>query len=272
MCEVELRSVNHRHLKISPRVPEAVASLVPRLEERVRGVVARGSLYLTLRLEDQGAQQGARLDLGLLRQLHEQVAQAAREAGAPAPRLDVLCLAPGVVAPEERAVDADLAWPAAQAALDAALAELVEMRRVEGEALARDLLSITAEMRALSDALAADAPQAVAAEGERLRRRVGELLGEALQPGDLVREVALLADRADVSEELARLRSHLEQVEATIGDPQGPVGRKLEFLAQELQREANTMGSKCRDGALVQRALELKLCVERLKEQLANVE
>jgi uncharacterized protein (TIGR00255 family) len=270
-CVVEVRSVNNRHLKASVRVPEGLTSLVPRLEGLVRDQISRGTVYLTLRLTNTGDSAGARLNRELLTYLYGEVSALAQELKAEPPRLDTLCLAEGVVSSDEVIPEADEVWPTVAEAAGAALGELLAMRRTEGAGLGVDLSAIVADMRSCAASIEAAAPAAVAAESARLRERISELAGE-LEPAELAREVALLADRADISEELQRWRSHLEQVETTLAYAKGPVGRKLEFLAQELLREANTMGSKCRDGALVQQALELKLCVERLKEQLANLE
>lgn len=269
-CDVEARSVNGRHLKLSVRAPDELSSLVPRIEGLVRAAVSRGTVYLTLRLTDQSGIEG-RLDQEALQALYRKLQDLGQESDA-APRLDVLCLAPGVFRDASGTVDADALWPTVEAASKRAVAELLAMRLTEGQGLAEDLRGIAAELRQEADAIEAAAPAAVAALAERLRARIAELVGDAeLSPSDLAREVALLADKADISEELQRLRSHLDQVESTL-DKGGPSGRRLEFLAQELGREANTLTNKCRDDALIQRALELKLGVERLKEQVANLE
>lgn len=269
-CDVEARSVNGRHLKLSVRVPDELSSLVPKIEALVRAAVSRGTVYLTLRLTDAGGIEG-RLDEDALKTLYRKLQKLGDVTDA-APRLDVLCLAPGVFRDASGSVDADSLWPSVEEACRQAVKELVAMRATEGAGLASDLRQIAAELRTEADAIEAAAPAAVEALAERLRARIAELLGDAeLSPGDLAREVALLADKADISEELQRLRSHLDQVESAL-DKGGPSGRRLEFLAQELGREANTLTNKCRDDALIQRALELKLGVERFKEQVANLE
>jgi uncharacterized protein (TIGR00255 family) len=269
-CDVEARSVNGRHLKLNVRVPDELSSLVPRIEALARGAVSRGTVYLTLRLTDAGGIAG-RLDEDALQTLYRKL-QELGEGSDAAPRLDVLCLAPGVFRDASGNVDADALWPTVEQASSLALEELVAMRATEGAGLAADLRGIASDLRDEANAIEAAAPDAVAALAARLRARVAELMGDAeLSPSDLAREVALLADKADISEELQRLRSHLDQVESAL-DKGGPSGRRLEFLAQELGREANTLTNKCRDDALIQRALELKLGVERFKEQVANLE
>lgn len=270
-CEVEVRSVNGRHLKLNVRAPDALSACGPRLEVLTRELLGRGTVYLTLRHRDTSGS-ASRLDEVALRALYGRLCALSAELVAPAPRLDTLCLVPGIVGEGSETSLSEALWPTVEVAARAALADLIAMRQTEGRGLVADLRGIAAEMRAHADAIEADAPAAVAALGERLRARVSELAGDVeLSPSDLAREVALLADKADIGEELQRLRSHLDQVEASLTSP-GPAGRRLEFLVQELGREANTLTNKCRDEALIQRALELKLGVERLKEQVANLE
>ena len=247
------------------------AQLLAGLEALTRELLSRGTVYLTLRHRDTSGAE-SRLDEQALRALHRRLSALATELSAPEPRLDTLCLVPGILGEGSATSLAEALWPTVEAAARAALADLIAMRQTEGRGLAEDLRGIAAEMRAHAGAIEAAAPAAVSALAERLRARIAELAGEVeLNPADLAREVALLADKADIGEELQRLRSHLDQVEACLEAP-GPAGRRLEFLVQELGREANTLTNKCRDEALIQRALELKLGVERLKEQVANLE
>lgn len=270
-CDVEARSVNGRHLKLSVRAPDEFTAFVPRIEALAKAAVSRGTVYVSLRHSVQGGIEG-KLDEAALRALHQKLASLAVNLDAPPPRLDVLCLAPGVFGEGSGGLEPDVLWPTVEAAVESALAELVAMRATEGAGLGTDLREITSDLRREADAIEAGAPAAIEALATRLRARVAELMGDAeLSPSDLAREIALIADKADISEELQRLRSHLDQVEAALTKG-GPSGRRLEFLAQELGREANTLTNKCRDQALIQRALELKLGVERLKEQVANLE
>ena len=157
-------------------------------------------------------------------------------------------------------------------ALDAALVALIEMRAIEGEALARDLRKSASEIARLLEHIKELAPGLVTRQRERLIERIAELSGN---PGttevDLAREIALLSDRLDVSEELSRLDSHLDQLDGLLGAT-GAIGRKLDFLAQEFFREANTIGSKCSDAEVAHLVVDLKTHVERLREQVQNVE
>jgi uncharacterized protein (TIGR00255 family) len=156
---------------------------------------------------------------------------------------------------------------------DAALEGVLNMRRAEGEALREDLLACCDAMGEQLEAVAEQAPQAVLEYHERLRQRVQLLLGEAkleLEKDALAREVAIYADRSDIREEVTRMRSHLDQFRQLCGRPE-PAGRKLEFLAQEMLREANTIGSKSNNATIARNIVEIKASIDRLKEQVQNV-
>jgi uncharacterized protein (TIGR00255 family) len=158
-------------------------------------------------------------------------------------------------------------------AVDGALTALIEMRDHEGRALAADLTKHATAIARVVARIEKRMPQVVRAHQKALRQRVDELLDgrSTVQPADLAREVALIADRMDVSEELSRLHSHMDQL-ARLVEKKGPVGRSLEFLVQEFLREANTIGSKCNDARMAHDVVELKTLIERLREQVQNVE
>jgi uncharacterized protein (TIGR00255 family) len=273
--DVEVRAVNHRSLKVGVRVPEGLLSLIPRLEELVRARLARGSVHCVVR-HGRDREEGAwQLDRGLLERFHGELTRAAMDLAVDAPSLGEVAALPGVVRQEETELQADAVWPGLEEAAREALDALEVMRRREGEGLHADFTRLADELVRLADAIEARAPEASRAEAERLRGRVRLLLAGA--PGslgeapELAREVALLTERTDISEEVQRLRSHVGQLRDALGS-NAPVGRKLEFLAQELLREANTMASKSHDLDLKQHVLDLKLAVDRIKEQAANVE
>jgi uncharacterized protein (TIGR00255 family) len=156
--------------------------------------------------------------------------------------------------------------------LSAALDSHERMRCVEGEALAAEINGRTANIEALVDSIAARAPQAVAVNAERLQERITRLLGESqLDEGRIAQEIALLADRMDVTEELVRLRSHFQQLHGALKLAE-PVGRKLDFLLQEMNREVNTIGSKANDGEIAAQVIEIKAEMEKIREQVQNIE
>jgi uncharacterized protein (TIGR00255 family) len=180
---------------------------------------------------------------------------------------------PGVISREgEPAVTAEEAWPLLEQTLTRALAELVGRRETEGEALRRELLAVHTALAAQVDVIAERAPVAVARRSARLRERIQALLGEApIDETRIVTEVAIWAEKTDISEELARLRAHLDQLALLLGDG-GLVGRTLDFLLQETNREVNTVGSKADDLEISQAVIAAKSLLEKLREQTQNLE
>jgi uncharacterized protein YicC (UPF0701 family) len=275
---IEIRSVNSRHPDVKLRLPWAAPALEVDLLSAARAGVHRGRLDIVISNGD-GAPEGQGDGLAArCRLAHAQLATLAGELGTPAPTLgDVLAFVArdgeggsGGRPPEGFAASALAAMPAALTDLDA-------MRLREGEAMARALLDLVVEAGAQVDAiesLVREQPRRVA---ERMAQRVAQLLADlgqardAVDAGRLTAEVALLADRLDVTEELIRLRSHFAQFRTLVAGP-APQGRKLDFLTQELNREANTIGSKCQDSEAAVRVVELKAIIEKVREVVQNVE
>jgi uncharacterized protein (TIGR00255 family) len=182
---------------------------------------------------------------------------------------------PGVVS-EQIVTAADLAgdWPLVRETIEEAIERLTEMRRQEGRAMAEDLRANVRLVLGVLEQIAARAPRVVEGYRDRLAERVRALLAEyqvSVQPGDLIKEVSLFAERSDISEELVRLRSHALQFDALVDQPE-PAGRKLEFLAQEMFREANTIGSKANDVEIARLVIDVKAAIERVREMIQNVE
>ena len=276
---VSIRSVNHRFLDLHVRLPEGWEPLEPRLRQRVRQQVRRGHVDVTLRMETTGP-----ATVQLNQQLAAAYARAAQELGrefAAPPAIDFVALMrlPGVVtgtgAPSEEEVER--AAGLALRCLDDALTRLDQMRSAEGALLAAEMRGRLGTIANRANEIEKLAENLRPEYARRLGERLAELLGNtAIEPARLAQEAALLAERSDVSEEVARLRSHLRQFDALLeSDPEA--GKKLDFLLQEMQRESNTMLSKTpgvegQGLAITDLALELKAEVERLREQMQNVE
>ena len=269
---VEIRSVNHRHLQSKLRLPSELAHLESQLEAVLRKRLHRGSVSATVRVEREGVAAAARIDRGLLAAYREETQDLAGELGLDPPSLAELLGLPGVIEPPAiEAEGADFGRILLQS-VEAATRELVKMREDEGGALAADLDRSATAIEKVVARIARRAPTIVRSHQKNLARRVSELAGQAaVSSTDLAREIALLADRLDVSEELTRLESHLSQLRKLLAKG-GAVGRKLDFLAQEFLREANTIGSKGSDARLAHDVVELKTQIERLREQVQNVE
>ena len=282
---VELRSLNHRFFKCHARLPDALTGLEAELEAALRGRFARGSFSLAVRVTAAADGGGHRLNEAAVRGYLGQLAVLRAHLGDDASdaRVDLAALLalPGVVEEAgEGSGAAERARPVLLGLLGEAADRLDAMRAEEGRSLAADLAGHCAAMAAAVDAAAAAASTTVHRHHDRLTARVADLLARvdlpgvpALTPGDLAREVALFADRSDVSEELARLRGHLGQFAGVVARDAGePAGRTLDFLAQEMLREVNTLGSKSADAEISRQVVVLKTLVDRIKEQVQNVE
>jgi uncharacterized protein (TIGR00255 family) len=267
---IELRSVNARFLDLQFRVAEELRSLEPALRELLVARVSRGKVDCRVFLAPAGSAGAARrLDpeaLAQLRLLGDEARRAFPEA-APLRLADVLRW-PGVIA--EPGADEEAIRRVAAEACRRALDELVATRTREGAKLAASIQERVAAMRARVEQVAPLVPQSVAAYQERIAERLREAIGSA--DDDRVRaEIALFAAKADVDEELERLRTHLAEVERVLRAG-GAAGKRLDFIAQELNREANTLASKATSQAVSDCALELKLLVEQIREQVQNIE
>jgi len=269
---VDLRTVNHRFLDLKLR-----ATVAPALEEqiaaKIRAGIERGSVSVSVHVARPSAVTGAlRIDEAAAHHAHAMLRHLATTLGLAAPDLSLVLAQPGVVQTGGDDADADAADAAILAALDRALAQLHEMRQAEGAALQRELLSRLDELAALRDAIHSHAAGVTEQLHKKLQERVTRLVGDAVvDPARLAQEVALLAERADITEELVRLGSHLDQARA-FATGQGASGRKLDFLVQEIGRELNTIGSKSQRTEISTSVVEAKSVLEKMREQVQNVE
>jgi len=276
---VSIRSVNHRFLDLHVRLPEGWEPLEPRLRQKVRQHVRRGHVDVTLRVEATGPI-AVQLNQALAAAYARAAQELSKEFGAPQ-AIDFVALMrlPGVVAgaglPSEE--DVERAAALIDRCLDDALGRLDEMRSTEGATLAAEmherLHKITGHAQQIEGLAATLRPEFA----RRLNERLADLLGNTvMDPARLAQEAAMLAERSDITEEVARLRSHLKQFDGLLeSDPEA--GKKLDFLLQEMQRESNTMLSKTpgvesQGLAITDLALEVKAEIERLREQMQNVE
>ena len=267
---VELKSVNHRFLDISLRMPRCFLFLEDEARKAVGRRLARGhvDVFCTYRNQREDAR-AVQVDEGLIRAY---LRATDGLAGLTDDRsvMGVLSL-PEVVQVVETEEDREALRALLLETLEGALDEATAMRAVEGEALQRDLNARADALEKIARAIAARAPQTLIAYRERLRANVEELLGGQLDESRLVQETAIMADRLAIDEELVRLESHIAQLRALTGDP-APAGRRLDFLAQEFNREVNTIASKSQDIEITRLAMEGKAEIEKLREQVQNVE
>ncbi len=272
----EVRSVNSRYFKLSSRLPHEFDPFEHDFEKRVRSRVARGSVDLTIRLELTGAQAARPLNKDALASYLRQLRAVGDELRVPiAVSADGLASLPGVLEPEEMSEEqAKAMLGEVMAVLDAALGELDRMRLAEGANLREELLAHCAAIERLVGEAEALQPASLDAHRLRLVERVNRLLkgsGVAVKEEDIAREAAIYADRSNIAEEVARVRSHVEQLREAL-DVREPVGRRLEFIAQELHREVNTMSAKAADVALSRHIVALAGEVDSIREQVSNIE
>lgn len=265
----ELRSVNHRYLEPGFKLPEALRSLEPELRERLRGRLGRGKVECALRLQSRQAARGLQVDAELARSVIRAAEEIAAGISGPAP-IDPLAILqwPGVIA--EAADQDDLLHATAITAFEQALEQLVASRRQEGAELARLITQRLQQVEQTVTTVRADLPGILARQRERLQERLAAFRTE-LDPQRLEQEMALLAQKADVDEELDRLQTHVSEVRRVL-QRGGPCGRRLDFLMQELNREANTLSSKSLTSSTTQAAVELKVLIEQMREQVQNIE
>lgn len=279
VLSLEIRTVNNRYFKASLRLPDWLGFLEPDLERRLREKISRGSVQYTLKAQALGEASAGRVNADALAAYVRQIKAVALadlpEGVRPTVDLAVLLTLPGVCEPRDGPDDERDKWrPVVEGLTDAALERLLKMRAVEGKAVWADLEKQCRATAAHLEVIAARAPTVVQEYRVRLQERVNSLLatsGVTVAGEDLLREVAVFAERCDISEEISRLRGHLEQF-LQVGAAEEAAGRKLEFLGQEMLREANTIGSKANDVEIVRRIVEIKGAADRIKEQVQNVE
>jgi uncharacterized protein (TIGR00255 family) len=267
---LEIRSVNHRYLDVRVRLPVEISEHGFFLEQAAREKLARGRYDLSGRFE--GARESLSFDRA--RAAYRELAKL-RDELAPGTELPITAiLSLPQVTQSAGSLERDDVQRALGEAFGVAHSALGEMRRAEGQALARELGLRVTKMRELCQGIHAREGVALLAQRARLRTRLDRLLEDvkvSTDPGRLELELAILADKSDITEELVRLDSHLAQLDALIVEPE-PVGRRLDFLLQEVAREANTIGAKSQDTSLSHQVVELKSEIERMREQVQNVE
>jgi uncharacterized protein (TIGR00255 family) len=273
---VEVRTINSRHFKLSYRATEGYATLEPEVEAVTRETVRRGTVQLNLRVERRASVDDYRINTEVLDNYRWQLEEYTGRSEWNDPiDLRMLLALPGAV-DEQGAGDYDPRedWPKIEPVIRQALTALAQMRAAEGVALAADLAHNGRQILDLLDAIAKRAPEVAQSYQSRLTARVQQALSDlnvTVEPADLLREISLFAERSDISEEIVRLRSHLQQYEAALMLAESS-GRKLEFIAQEMGREINTIGSKANDAEISHLVVEIKTALERIREQIQNVE
>lgn len=270
----EIKSVNHRYSEIQIKMPKRYNALEEKLKQRLAASLNRGKVDVYIKTEnEEDAGQEIRVDKGLALKYHGTIRDMAESIGVP---MDLgaaaLIALPGVLTVDEADEEADEVWKLLVEPVDIALSHVLEMRKAEGSRLAEDFTKRIDYLEELRHSLIQYSPGVADSYRQRLTARIEELLGK--QPVDesrLAQEVAMFAEKAAVDEELVRLDSHFAQFKELLSEDQ-PVGRKLDFLCQEINREINTVGSKANDLSMTKVVVEMKSELEKLREQVQNIQ
>jgi uncharacterized protein (TIGR00255 family) len=271
---VEVSSVNRKQSEIAVNLPRDLEVLEAQIRDEINRVVARGRLTVRVAVQAAAGASNSHINTALARQYARELRALAKELKlTDFVTLDLLARAPGVLQAAASISEADELWPATARALKQALQVMIKMREREGGFLARDLKARIAFMRKAVARVATRAPGVAERYRDQLIKRVkaAGLEAPALEDERLIKEVVYFADRSDVSEELTRLESHFHQFDDCVKSTE-PMGRTLDFLAQEINREINTLGSKANDGEISRDIVLLKAELEKFREQVQNVE
>ncbi|MGI6648101.1 MAG: YicC/YloC family endoribonuclease [Bacillota bacterium] len=272
---VEIKSVNHRYCEVATRLPRIYSALEEKIRRTVQARVSRGRLDVFVNVVQEGEKTAlVKVDKGLAMAYYNSL----RELGellqiSPEITAEQLSHFPGVLVLQEEEDDLDILWSGLEEAIILAMDSLVEMREIEGNRLNYDIIHRIGKIEQFINEISVQEPKVVNNYRERLSNRVRELISDQLVVDEsrLATEVAVFAERCNITEELVRLNSHLTQFRQLINSDDS-IGRKLDFLVQELHREANTIGSKANDAEISHLVVEIKSELEKIREQIQNVE
>ena len=271
---VEIKAVNHRYLEFSSRLPRSLGFIEDKLKAQVQSRIARGKVEVSVTVAEQkGSASRVTLNEGLALSYLEELRIFARKNGLTDDlTLSDFCRLPDLFTTRMAEVDEDALWRDISETADGALDSFIAMRRREGEKLSADLAAKLYNILTLVEAVERRSPETVEAYRQRLYKKLGELLADRqIDDSRVLTEAALFADKVAVDEETVRLRSHIDQFRHIL-TLEEPVGRKFDFLVQEMNREANTIGSKAQDAEMARIVVELKSEIEKVREQIQNIE
>ena len=271
---VELKSVNNRYLDASVRLPRSFLFAEEMIKSRVQSHISRGKVDVFVSVDSsQAGDMAVKVNEGLLKGYLDAIGHIAEEYGLPNDlTAQSLSRFPDVLTVEKRELDAEAISAGMGEIVERALQDFDAMRLREGEKLRDDVLTRLETIRSLVETVEAKAPETVAEYRRRLEQKMAEVLGSTgIDENRILAEAAIFADHIAVDEETVRLRSHMSQLRSMING-NSPTGRKIDFLIQEFNREANTIGSKCNDAALAKVVVEIKSEIEKIREQIQNIE
>ncbi len=271
--KVEVRTVNHRFLEFTTRLPRALYGKEKEIERAVRAKIKRGHVYLTVTLDKRLESEGMEINYDMIRRVYWALTRFAGREGIPGGvSVDTLLTVPDAVTVNSGNISAAKIWPAARKALANALDGCAAMRAAEGTELERHIVKQISQIDRVAEKIERKTPAATKRTFARAKKRLRQLIGDLqLDESRWVTEAAIMADRIDYSEEIVRLRSHIKQFGTVLGKG-GEASKKLTFLLQEIHRETTTMGNKSVDAGIIRDCITIKECVEKAREQVQNIE
>lgn len=274
---VEIKSVNNRTCNVIVKLPETLLSLESQISSYIRSRLSRGQVNVSVALSKNGtvARKRVTLDRELAREYCEQLEEVSKYLSL-TDSIDLSTIAnlPGVINVEEPEESIGEIWPVVRRVLVMAVDQLIGMRETEGAAILEDISCRLETMSELTERISVRAPEIVEEYRQRLHRKMEGLLREqiTIDESRIVMEVAIMAERCDITEEIVRLRSHIRQIKDSLKDSEGPVGRHLDFILQEVNREVNTIASKASDAQISADCIHFKDETEKIREQAQNIE
>ncbi|WP_303815002.1 YicC/YloC family endoribonuclease [Acidaminococcus timonensis] len=277
---IEIKTVNHRYTELNLRLPRFLNPVENRIRKLLLAKIQRGHVDVFINASYTGTEgRKVTIDKGLAKAYHDSLEELTSLLQIPAEtgqqELFFIADRPDVLVPAEADIDLDSLWPGMESAVNEALDHLVAMRRTEGENISRDVAARIGRIESQLETLQQRAPETVKAYRERLTRQLKELLADAgtgpLDESRIIQETAIYADRVNVTEEMVRLHSHLDQFNRLLAEEK-PVGRRMDFLVQEMNREANTIASKAGDAQMIQTIVDMKSEIEKVREQIQNIQ
>jgi len=274
---VEVRSVNGRTCNVIIKLPESLSSLESRISSYIKSRTSRGQINALFDFSRNGTFVGKRiiLDRELAREYYKQLLEMKEYISlTDAISLNTIASLPGVVNMEEPKENIEEIWPLVSRVLEMAVNQLIETREIEGSAILDDISCRLDTMLQLTERISDRTPEVAEGYSRRLKQRINDLLRDqlAIDESRIAMEVAIMAERCDITEEIVRLRSHILQMSNSLKDSNGPVGRHLDFILQEINREVNTVASKASDVQISADCIQLKNETEKVREQVQNIE
>ena len=274
---VEVKSVNNRACNVVARLPETLLPLESQISSYIKSRISRGQINVSVALSKNEGTVGKRIifDRELAKEYYEQLTAAKEYLSlTDSIGLSAITALPGVISVEEPEEDVGEVWSVVHKILAMAVDQLIKTREAEGSAILQDLSSRLQIMSQLTEQIAARAPAVVEEYRQRLRKRIDDLLREQITVDEsrIAMEVAIMAERCDITEEIVRLRSHISQIGDNLKDSEEPIGRRLDFILQEINREVNTIASKANDAQISADCIRFKDETEKMREQVRNIE